>query len=151
MKLARSIVVLPLVLAAWALTSRPQSTNLPSTLARSEGLISGRVLLNGKGLPDVVVKAWLQPRANAPVDGALICRTNVEGYYRFSSVPTANYYVAAYSPGLVPLQRSGAESPRAVSVSPGEKIEGVNFQLIVGGVISGRVTDSEGKPWSKRA
>ena len=61
-------------------------------------------------------------------------------------MPPANYYVAANRAGLVPVRNDNlAGSPRAVSVSAGETVEGVDFQLVVGGVISGKVTDSDGR------
>lgn len=119
----------------------------PATSNTTGSAITGRVTQHGKGLGDVLLKAWRQPSSQPPREGGLETKTDFEGYYRITSVSPANYFVAAYRPGLVPLQQgSRSESPRAVSVSAGETVEGIDFQLVGGGVITGRVTNSEGQP-----
>ena len=145
-KLAESTIILLLVVGFCAATLRSQSANSPNS---SNNAITGRVTQHGKGLGDVVVKAWRPPWSQPPRD-ALEVKTDFEGYYRITSVPPSNYYVAAYRPGLVPARNDNLSgSPRAVSVSAGERVEGVDFQLVGGGVITGKVTDRDGRSVSE--
>jgi len=94
------------------------------------------------------VLAWLRTSPGPPfARDALEARTDADGYYRVTPVPGGNYYVAAFAHGLVPVQIANiSESPRSVSISAGEAVRGVDLQLIVGGVITGRITNLEGKP-----
>ena len=108
--------------------------------------ISGRVTQHGKGLPDILVKATreLSVRPDSP---GIEARTDSQGYYRISPVVAGHYFVTVYAVGLVPLRNDQVSgSPREISVSGGETIADVDFDLIVGGMITGAVTDSTGKP-----
>lgn len=134
-----------LILLIWGFGCA-QSTDTNSTSSR--GTITGRVTQHGKALADVVVKAWRKP-SSRPTKDALEVRTDLEGFFRITSVPAANYYVAAYRAGLVPVQDGDAwVSPKTVSISTDETASRIDFQLVGGGVITGRVTNGNGQPLS---
>lgn len=121
--------------------------NPPRTSNPTGGAITGLVTQHGKGLGDVLVRAWRQPSSQAPLEGGgLEAKTDIEGNYRIISASPGNYYVAVDRPGLVAEQKGLSGSPRAVSVSAGETVASIDFQLFVGGVITGRVTKSDGSP-----
>src|SRR5688500_13472302 len=68
----------------------------------STSTIRGRVTQHGKGLSDVVLKAWKPPSATPPPEGALETKADTDGYYLITSVPAGNYYVGVFGAGLVP-------------------------------------------------
>jgi hypothetical protein len=107
--------------------------------------ISGRVTLKGEPARNVMV--YLQPQ-NAPPsnpDAYLRARADDGGQFRVAGVAAGAYNVIALAPGFV-----SSDTPRMqgkiLNVSEGESIENIDFELKQGGVITGRVTDSQGRP-----
>ncbi|HEX6623075.1 MAG TPA: carboxypeptidase-like regulatory domain-containing protein [Pyrinomonadaceae bacterium] len=74
--------------------------------------------------------------------------TDAEGRYRLANVPPGRYQLAPMAPAYVVKDSSWSGWPpgRPVTVAPGENMEDVDFRLARGGVITGRVTDADGKP-----
>jgi hypothetical protein len=68
-----------------------------------------------------------------------------EGFYRITNVPAGTYDIAPSAPAYVAAE---ANTPRGKSVIVGEdeNVEDVNFSLVRGGVITGKVTDANGQP-----
>jgi protocatechuate 3,4-dioxygenase beta subunit len=70
-----------------------------------------------------------------------------EGRYRFKGVAPGSYDVFPAAPALIlPKQGRYGQPGKTVMVEVGESTEGVDFALTAGGVITGRVTDAEGRP-----
>ncbi len=103
--------------------------------------ISGKVTLKGDGLPGITVGA--RPQSNGRPVSPLVTTTDQDGNYRISNVPAGQYDVMTAAPQLVPTARD--QSKRLI-VGEGETIENVDFTLIRGGVITGKVVDSDGRP-----
>ncbi|HEU0180391.1 MAG TPA: carboxypeptidase regulatory-like domain-containing protein [Blastocatellia bacterium] len=108
--------------------------------------ISGRVVLKGEPARNALV--YLQPRSSplpANPDAYLRARTDESGHYHIAGVAAGAYLVFALAPGFI-----SSDTPRlqgkTFNVSEGENIENVDFDLKQGGVITGRVTDSQGRP-----
>ncbi len=105
--------------------------------------VSGRITIKGKTAPGVVVML----RENGPITTPRGFRstTNDEGVYRINEVPAGTYYVmpsaAAYIVSDVIDSRG-----KTLVLGEGETVDGVDFTLIKGGVITGKVTDSEHQP-----
>ena len=105
--------------------------------------ISGKVTLKNKGVPGIVVVAteadsnggWQRSRNRGTTDE--------DGNYRINNVPTGNYQVYPVAPVLV--VESGQSNQR-LSVTGGETIRDINFAMVHGGVITGRITDADGQP-----
>lgn len=74
--------------------------------------------------------------------------TDAEGRYRLANVPAGRFYLQVFAPLFVMQERGDSWRPnsRALSVSAGEAVEHVDFTLVRGGVITGRVTTDDGKP-----
>jgi Carboxypeptidase regulatory-like domain len=128
----------------------------PSHGESSSGSISGHITVDGKPAPRafVIVEPFNGPTAT----GLPRTVTDEEGYYRLTGVPEGRFVVRVVAPSFVVAE--GARANQAgtrlssnnglvgyiLSVTRGDVIEGINFNLTRGGVITGRVTDSEGKP-----
>src|SRR5438874_11902119 len=62
-------------------------------------------------------------------------------------VPASHYSVIAFAPALVgPSEGTDGEQGKSVTIAEGETVEKIDFALVKGGVITGRVTDADGAP-----
>ena len=119
---------------------------------KENGTITGRVTVDGKPARGVVVIA----APSVPSDTAKAlermfslsksprAETDSEGRYRLEGLPAGSYEIAPSAPTLVSLATN--EAGQQVSVSGGATAEGIDFSLSRGGVITGKITDSEGNP-----
>lgn len=108
--------------------------------------IAGRVTLKGKAAAGVTIA--LLP-ADSVFERGLSARTKADedGQYRFTAVAAGRFYVAPLAPALVvPPEANSFYPGKAVTVTEGEEVSGVDFALARGGVITGRVTDDKGRP-----
>jgi Carboxypeptidase regulatory-like domain len=71
--------------------------------------------------------------------------TDADGRYRVTGLPAGNYSVKVELAAYVP-EKQGSERSRTIALDKDEVAENVDFSLVRGGVLTGRVTDSEGKP-----
>src|SRR5262249_3239943 len=73
--------------------------------------------------------------------------TDADGRYRVTSLPEGKYVVRAQLGSCVREKPSPNESlAESVSLDEGESRENVDFALVRGGIITGRVTDADGRP-----
>lgn len=118
------------------------------------GSITGTVTIKGKAVAGIVVIA--EPYDPNPARRAeqimsqsrlVKAATDLDGTYRLTGVAAGRYKVLPYSPEFViRTDDVSSLSGSIVSVGEGETIEGMDFALSLGGVITGRVTDAEGRP-----
>lgn len=110
------------------------------------GTVSGRVTVKGKGLPGIVV-GLRTGESNQRVRPILKGTTDEDGKYRITNVPAGVYQVAPIAPAFVfyDYSRTGSAG-KDLLISEGEVVEGFDFTMVRGGVITGKVTDSEGRP-----
>ena len=102
--------------------------------------ISGKVTIKGKPAVGVMVLAKDSNDRGAPITTRYRARTDQTGSYRIANLPAGTYEVSPITPALVPSKFD------SVVVSEGEAVEDVNVLLVPGGVITGKITDSEGEP-----
>lgn len=104
--------------------------------------VSGRVTINGKGALGIIVGLRAPGPFNrqTPVSKAT---TDQEGNYRITNLPPGTYQVMPHAPTFV---GSGDRGGKRLIVAAGETVEGIDFTLNRGGVITGKATDSEGRP-----
>lgn len=121
--------------------------------------ISGRVTINGQPAANVSVSAveapahWDQPQPilQSP-DGSVHrslhkTRTDGDGRYQINNLPTGRYLLVSGSKAFVSSDANQTNSePKTLTLDAGESQTNVDFSLVRGGVITGQVTDSEGRP-----
>lgn len=144
-------------LAAFAVANEqsPQGDNRPRTAS-----VSGRVTVAGKAAANAKIivteikdspsfgnqgVSIALPGFNAGEDHVVL--TDAEGRYRLTNLPEGRYQAQAMLKGCVREKRSQNGSlVESFSLNEGELRENVDFTLVRGGVITGRVTDADGRP-----
>src|SRR5262245_7095063 len=162
-RITRFMIFLSIVLLAAFTVARaqtPQRDNRPRTAS-----VSGLVTIAGK--PAVNAKVVITevndrhaPRNQAfsidlPGSGAgedYVALTDAEGRYRATNLPEGKYEAHVSLGGCVRERPSpNASLMESFSLGEGASRENVDFALVRGGVITGRVTDGDGRPLIARA
>jgi protocatechuate 3,4-dioxygenase beta subunit len=130
------IVALLLLLTALASANAQTAVDKSST-----STISGKVTLAGKGVSGLVVGLAIATPSNTTYVTQLRAVTDEEGNYRIKNVPPDSYQVLVSSSQYVQ-----SEARTSVVVGKNEVVENINVTLIRGGVITGKVTDADGRP-----
>jgi Carboxypeptidase regulatory-like domain len=138
---ARSSLPVWLMCLCFAGSSFAQSPNKQQTVKTPRGSVSGRVTIKDKPAPGVVIGLRKSALENSydPFERAV---TDVDGRYQIANVPPGSYMVTVAAPAYVP---TNAADRKPVVIGENENIENVNFALVRGGVITGKVTDAEGR------
>jgi len=109
------------------------------------GSISGRVTLKDKGVPGVAV-GLRKGDVSTAFEGYQTATTDPDGFYHLSKLAPGSYSITICAPAFVIPDAYGAGKLKSVLVAEGENVDGVNFALVRGGVITGRVTDADERP-----
>jgi len=110
---------------------------------RSGATFSGKVTIKGKGTPGIAVGVIrIEESSHEPTRHRAL--TDDQGNYRITNVGPGKYQLTVVAPGLVPALAS--DSNKTFLISKSETVENVDFALVPGGVITGKVTDSDGRP-----
>ncbi|MEK6336971.1 MAG: hypothetical protein AABM67_18765 [Acidobacteriota bacterium] len=117
----------------------------PETKPKGNGSISGRVTVGGKAAFGIIVTAMgsdRYPRRSAQTT------TDSEGRYRLIGLAASTYLVTALAPALVDAETvyNSPYGGKTILLSAAEVVEDLDLKLVRGGVITGRITDDEGKP-----
>lgn len=113
---------------------------------KSGGVIAGTVTAHGKGLADVTVTLRAASFGGQGQDLPQ-AKTDAEGKYRITDVPVGSYFVTPVAPVyVVPGAGRLAFASDPVVITGGETIDGIDFSLVRGGVVTGKVVDAEGRP-----
>src|SRR5262245_6639966 len=127
------LVLVSLPASLWAQSTAKQAAKVP------RGSISGRVTIKEKGVPGVVVSLRksdvLQPFG--PYQRAT---TDQDGSYRITNVAAGSYEVTPITPAFVPSGTKDNLKTKTVLVDEDENVDSINFALVRGGVITGKVT-----------
>ncbi len=136
---ARALIILLLSVACVcsALSQTPSAKNEPNSS------VTGKVTIKGKPAPGILVGAQTMGPNQSP--RAYKATTNQDGVYRINNVANGTYRVAPAAPALVLSDLANPEG-QTVVVANDDAAENVNFDLVRGGVITGKVTDVDGRP-----
>lgn len=136
-------IALPIVLAILCLaTSLLAQAQVKQPAAKIPGgSVSGRITIKDKPAPGVLV-ALRKSEAN-PWEAVNKAVTDQNGVYRITNVAPGSYAVVPTTPAYVPADAAGRKN---VVIAEDEHIESIDFSLVRGGVITGKVTDGEGRP-----
>jgi protocatechuate 3,4-dioxygenase beta subunit len=135
----------------FVLTCGARAMTAAQTAATKEApaSISGRITVDDKGEDKGAAGIALVLNPSEPgvrMKAVARATTDAEGRYQLTNIPPGRYQLMPMGSAYV-VQDSPSWPPgRAVTVVAGETIENVDFNLARGGVITGRVTDSDGKP-----
>jgi hypothetical protein len=149
----RLVVIFFLIFSSCASRSLAQSLATPKPANKSGGVIAGRVTVHGKGLASVVVVLRTAGFGGQNQGQSLPqARTDAEGNYRLTDVPMGSYYVTPVAPVYTEPGASRLTSANeAVVITGGETVDGIDFSLVRGGVITGKVADTESRPVIEQA
>jgi hypothetical protein len=130
-----------------------------ATQPKASATISGRVLIGSEPAAGVEVMlvagnpgGMMIMNINGATGGnqspPMSVVTDADGRFQMTGVAPGSYRISAYAPAYVtPGESGGPINPgRAITVAEGETIDNLEFTLRPGGVVTGKVTDAEGKP-----
>jgi len=133
------------------LLTGPASFAQNPALDKANAKIAGQITI--EGLPATGVAVLLKKGDGLDGSGAihspsLTATTDADGRYRITNLTRGLYRITVYAPAYVIEGDShlSPESGKTVDVAEGDEIENLNFSLVRGGVITGKVTDESGKP-----
>lgn len=130
------------ILLIWPTIICAQSQIAPDK--SSHGTVSGKVTHKDNGVSGVTVGLNFveEYRQRSSRNKAV---TDESGNYRITNVPPGSYEVAVSMLGYVAVSGSrGLRKP--VIIGKGETVENVDFAVVRGGVITGKITDADGRP-----
>jgi hypothetical protein len=146
----RYMVIFALSLGWGGVIYTANSQTLPIAQTKTKkiaaGSVSGRITIRGKGKSGIVVGLGTG-EFGPQVAPALKATTDGEGNYRINKVTAGSYIVAPIAPSyFIPDSSSFGFRGKNLIVGEGENVEGIDFSLVRGAAITGRVTDSTGRP-----
>lgn len=143
--LTRNTIVLVMLSCCAGLPSLSYSQT-KTVKKTSTASVSGRVTVAGKGRGGIFVGLLINNVSSTrmPFHKAV---TDSDGNYRIVNLPPGNYYVTPMSPLFVlidsnPINQIGTP----LLLSEGENADDINFAMARGCVITGRVTEADGRP-----
>ncbi|HYM00718.1 MAG TPA: carboxypeptidase-like regulatory domain-containing protein, partial [Blastocatellia bacterium] len=147
---ARLLLMLGMIFGVLTAASAQEPVPAQNNPQNSGATISGRVTIGGKGSPSVVVVLAKVPTdmrkaiQQLLTDGlaGLRTTTDLDGSYTFTGVQAGHYQVSPFAPSCASKIGEGTE----LAVNDGDTVGGIDFALERGGVITGRVTASDGRP-----
>jgi protocatechuate 3,4-dioxygenase beta subunit len=110
--------------------------------------VSGRVTLKSEPARGVVVLLQSEEamRAGDRSPGSRM-KTDENGRFRYAGLKAGRYMLVAFAPGFVtPSENTFGPRTKTIDLADGENVDNQEIALKRGAVITGRVTDANGKP-----
>jgi 5-hydroxyisourate hydrolase-like protein (transthyretin family) len=141
--LGRATVLLGFLLFGVAAGAQAQS---PPKESKGTGSIAGRVTVDGK--PKSGIEIVAQPEKTTS-RSFVRATTDEDGRFLLTGLGPGRYWVRPWSRIHVSAGRAmfrREPDGKDLILAEGEVVEGIDFALETGGIITGRVTDAEGRP-----
>jgi hypothetical protein len=143
--LTRKIIVL-VAFSCCALLPSLSYSQTKTVKKTSTASVSGRVTVGGKGRAGIFVSLRannFSPATTIPLKAV----TDSDGNYHIVNVPPGTYYVVPVSSLFVavdanPMNQMGTP----LLLTEGESVDDINFSMARGCVITGKVTEADGRP-----
>lgn len=142
--LPRYLIVLAVSFSCAALSPAAHCQTKLSTKSVTSS-VSGRVTIHGKGAPGITVGVRRQ-EFSTQISPLLKTITDQDGNYRITGIPPGNCQVLPIAPLYVQPDLTIGRGGKMLLLSAGEDVQGIDFSLLRGGVITGKVTDADGRP-----
>src|SRR5262245_29018974 len=124
-----------------------------TSATRATATISGRITVEGQPAPGVEVillrdEDWRRIDFGLGIPPLLAATTDSEGRYKLSNVAAGPYVLMAHAPAYVIQgeRRRRNNSGKALNVAETDNLENVDITMTRGGVVTGKVTDEDGRP-----
>jgi len=115
----------------------------PLVHAQQTAVVSGHITLDGKTSEGVEVLLLANGNELRRTQVART-RTDAEGRFRLNVETEGRYEVVPFAPAYVLPNAQNTDNQ--ITVKPGQEISGIDFALVPGGVISGKVLTPDGRP-----
>ena len=139
---ARYVPFVLFALVSFAVSVFPQTAATETSKAPA-GTVSRRITIRNKGAAGVTVALRRSERLGPP-DVLIKTTTDHDGFYRLSNVAAGTYDLVAYAPAFV-MATGDNPTTKTVIVGADEDVGDIDFSLLRGGVITGKVTDADGR------
>jgi protocatechuate 3,4-dioxygenase beta subunit len=136
---SRFVVAAVLLIFSAAVSSSSQTPPEKGATAS----ISGKVKIKDKAAAGVIIFAEEQNSRRYRQRSNYRATTDQNGNYRIPNVSAGTYSIR---PVGSPFALEDYVTNNEVVVSEGENVEDINFSMIPGGVITGKISDPDGKP-----
>lgn len=135
---ATALAVLVSSLSLFAQTQSATKT------VKATGSVAGRVTIKNKPANGVAV-GLRKPENYTPFESFPRAITDQDGNYKITNVVAGAYEVIPGAPAFILSDNNNARG-RSIVVGDGENVENINFALVRGGVITGKITDADQRP-----
>jgi protocatechuate 3,4-dioxygenase beta subunit len=116
----------------------------PTDLVAGNSMVSGRVTAQGRPLAGLAIGLQSPGIGASRTTGR--ARTDAEGRYRFTGLAAGTYQISPLNPLYVlPIESPMRIPGIAITIGESENVANVDLALIRGGVVTGRITDPEGR------
>jgi hypothetical protein len=137
-------IILSLALGFGGFTRAANSQTKTQQKIRT-GSVSGRITIHGKGAPGIVVGVRSSDFSPPPAP-AFRATTDHDGNYQITDIHAGSYQVSPMAPAYVISDSVGLRGRgKTILLAEGEDVHGIDFSITRGGVISGKITDVDGR------
>ncbi|MEW6208142.1 MAG: carboxypeptidase-like regulatory domain-containing protein [Acidobacteriota bacterium] len=109
------------------------------------GSITGRVTVDGRAAAGVSV-ALMPSEFSSQMQPVAKTTTDEEGRFLLTGIRGGRYLLQTFAPAYALLPNEMGRPGKTVIIGDDEAVDGVELSLFRGGVITGKVTDADGRP-----
>lgn len=143
--LTRYAIALALLVSFFIFCAVAQTDTKPNKESPG-GQVSGSLTLRGKAAAGVVV-AVRKNDFSSGTGPLLKAKTNEDGKYQIAGIPPGTYLIAPMASAFILSEtNSDGQRGKTLLIAEDESVANVDFAMVRGAVITGKVTDVNGRP-----